>query len=157
MIKFLKMDITTAPAPALILHGVNCQSAMGAGAAKALYIKWPRVRKDYKSIPKDDMILGKVQIVPVEDNLYVLNCFTQKYYGRVKKRYANPDAIRTSLEQACLHANAIGFTEIYMTPIGCSLAGLELADDLMPIVHDIQINYPNMNFYICMHDRNKKG
>ncbi len=74
---YLNKDITTVEAPALILHGVNCQRAMGSGVAKALYSKWPQVKEEYMKFSKEEMCLGKTASVKVDDNLFVINCWTQ--------------------------------------------------------------------------------
>lgn len=144
------MDLTTTPAPAMILHGVNCQHAMGAGVAKALYEKWSKVRSEYITIPKSEMKLGLTQLVEVEPDLYVMNCFTQNYYGRKPGfRYADPIAIRTCILKSIDEAASLGIKSIYMNPIGCGNGGLDFDKDLIPILNMIEILYPEYNFYVC--------
>lgn len=64
---YLNKDITTVEAPALILHGVNCQRAMRSGVAKALYSKWPQVREEYMKFSKEEMYFGKIAPVKVDN------------------------------------------------------------------------------------------
>jgi O-acetyl-ADP-ribose deacetylase (regulator of RNase III) len=45
--RYVLQDITTVTAPAIIMHGVNCQRTMQSGIAKALYTKWPEVKEEY--------------------------------------------------------------------------------------------------------------
>lgn len=85
-------DITTVE-KGYILQQVNCQGVMGSGVAKAIYTKWPIVRREYlkycrdKSGVQSSSILGAIQVVRVgeEDDLYVVNMFTQDTYGHVGK------------------------------------------------------------------------
>ena len=73
----IEKDITTVES-GFILHGVNCQRTMGSGVAKAIRAKWPKLYKEYKNtIP----MLGKVQLIHINADLWVINCFTQEYYG----------------------------------------------------------------------------
>ena len=46
MIEYIKGDIRDTDCK-VIAHGVNCQGVMGSGVAKALYEKWPEVKKSY--------------------------------------------------------------------------------------------------------------
>lgn len=151
MIKIIKMDLTTAPPDSIILHGVNCQRAMGAGVAKSLYEKWSLVRSEYMKIPKSEMKLGMIQPVNInDDNRIVINCFTQEYYGRTSgKRYASPVAIRECLIKSLNYATDQGCHNIFMSPIGCSNAGLSFENDLVPILDLMDVLYPTLNITVC--------
>lgn len=145
--EYKKQDITTIQAPALVAHGVNCQNAMGSGVARALYMKWPEVKLHYHK--KGSMILGDVQFVEVEPGLVVANCFTQRNYGKDFKRYANPRAIRESLEEAALYAlNELAIREIHIPRIGCGLGGLDWEDEVLPELQKIEKQH-NVNFVVC--------
>jgi O-acetyl-ADP-ribose deacetylase (regulator of RNase III) len=65
--KYLKKDISSVEGPAIIMHGVNCQRTMRSGVAKALFTKWPKVKSNYIKLPKEEMILGNVDIVSIEE------------------------------------------------------------------------------------------
>lgn len=73
-----------------ICHQVNCQNAMGAGVAKALYEKWPSVKAEYHAFcskhrtPAD--LLGVHQLVSVDEDKWVINIFGQLEFGRSKKK-----------------------------------------------------------------------
>jgi len=95
---YLNKDITTVEAPALILHGVNCQRAMGSGVAKALYSKWPQVREEYMKFSKEEMYLGKIAPVKVDNNLFIINCWTQEKYGYDNSVYASAEGIKICLQ-----------------------------------------------------------
>lgn len=127
--KFITRDITTIEAPAIIIHGVNCQGAMGSGIARAIYEKWPRVREDY--INYGSMELGTIQPVAVGKELWVVNCFTQEYYGADKKKYADIGAIVDCLQSVSLLAQSLPIWDIYSPRIGCGLGGLDCDSEVV--------------------------
>jgi len=80
----------------IIVHQVNCQGVMGAGLAKQIKEKWPRVFLRYKRLcdlykNKDilDALRGRVEPCLVKDNFCVYNLFGQLNYG--KKKYCYTD------------------------------------------------------------------
>ncbi len=143
-------DITTVSSPAHICHGVNCQRVMGSGVAKALFTKWPQVRFDYMERSKESMYLGGTQIVEVEQDLYVINCFTQEFFGNDGKKYADIHAIESCLYYAVLFAKDRKYKDLYIPAIGCGLAGLSLEDDLMPVLKKLEEAYPEININLCL-------
>lgn len=155
MINYLKQDITLLTGPAIIMHGVNCQKAMGSGVAKALYTKWPEVRAKYMSLDKEDMRLGMYQAIsPPRERIrldpIIVNCFTQEYYGTDKKQYANADAIRTCLDKVCYRlAIPLRITNIYLPKIGCGLGGLDWEKDVKPILEEVAAYYKELTFNVC--------
>ena len=75
MINYINKDITTVET-GVIVHGVNCQGAMGSGVALAILKKWPTVYSEYKKFPTGSQSLGKIQPIEIEPKqLYVINCF----------------------------------------------------------------------------------
>lgn len=123
---YLKGDITETTIRN-IAHGVNCQNAMGSGVAKALFTKWPEVKKQYheyidkqKSMNFTDIsLLGTIQAVGMAgDDKWVFNCFTQRFYGRDSIKYVNYEAI-----YECFKTIAkTGIGELAIPKIGCGLA-----------------------------------
>lgn len=139
--EFITKDITTVE-DGMILHGVNCQGKMGSGVAKAIRAKWPYVYDRYKSLcdQVDDgsMLLGYAQFSQVSENLYVVNCFTQVYYGYDNRKYADAQAIGRCLGQALNYSKTQVHKQIYMPPIGCGLGGLDWETDVKPIVAELE-------------------
>ncbi len=142
-------DITTVTAPAIIMHGVNCQGAMGSGVAKALYEKWCYVREEYVELPIEEMRLGNVQLVHVDNDLWVANCFTQEFYGSDGKRYADVEAINKCLEQIRYDAESLGIYNIYSPQIGCGLGGLDWESEVLPLFERFEVAHPTFNITIC--------
>ena len=147
----VRQNVTDIPT-GFIVHGVNCQGAMGSGIAGAIAGKWPSVRDAYMdfinqkkaSAPfQSSSLLGTVQRVAVRPNLIVVNAFTQDFFGADGKRYASPEAISKALN------NIFGYVEdrvqndemfdptrfhVYMPQIGCGLGGLSWDTDVEPVV-----------------------
>ena len=149
MIQFIKHDLTKTKR-GIIPQGVNCQRTMGSGLAKDLYTRWPKVRELYMKV--EMARLGFVDWVPVNEfgkpDIYVVNCWTQEYYGREKgKRYASPKAIRKCLIDVFSTAITMKLP-IYMPRIGCGLGGLDWETDVRPIVDTLYSRH-NMEVYVC--------
>ena len=86
----------------VIAHQVNCQGVMGSGVAKQIRDKWPNVYKHYYSlycekIENTQDLLGRCQLVEINNNQHVANLFGQNYYGRDGKRYTSYDGIYDAL------------------------------------------------------------
>jgi hypothetical protein len=83
----------------IICHQVNCQGAFGAGLAKQIGKKWPKVQEAYQTkFSTEGWKLGDVQFVEITPNLFVANIAGQNKYGRDPETiYTNYDAVKTGL------------------------------------------------------------
>lgn len=134
MIRFEKRDITTVER-GIIAHGVNCQKAMGSGVAGAIKAKWPQV---YEKFMKTSPDLGKIDLIDIDDDLIIVNCYTQMFYGKDGQRYANLPAIKVCLHDLMGVGIVMGLP-IYIPKIGCGLGGLKWDEEVYPVlktVHD---------------------
>jgi O-acetyl-ADP-ribose deacetylase (regulator of RNase III) len=83
----------------VIVHGANCQCAMGAGIAKAIRERFPEAYEADLATPRGDRSkLGSISVASIARgglNLIVVNAYTQfDYRGRgIKVDY---DAIRSA-------------------------------------------------------------
>lgn len=124
-----------------ICHQVNCQGRMGSGIAKQIREKWPAVYDAYHAkfqemedeiiemcgsweiqMDVSEVLLGHMQIVPVNDKQNVINMFAQQYYGYDGKRYTSYDAFWACLggiRDSVPKGSKIGFP----AKIGCGLGG----------------------------------
>lgn len=93
------MDITIITR-GIILHQVNCKGVMGCGVALAIRNKWPKVYEKYREHYQKAK-LGMIQIIPIKDDLFVVNLFAQDRYGR-EKRHTNYDAVESCLKKYLL-------------------------------------------------------
>ena len=117
----------------VILHQVNCQGVMGSGIAKEIRETYPNVFEKYMDLCDDNKdaglpsaaLLGKVQLVPVSDTLYVANLFGQNFYGRDGKRYTSYDALDGALEKLSVDLldRGLAGANCHHPYIGCGLGG----------------------------------
>lgn len=88
----------TAPIRGIIGHGVNCQGVMGSGVALAIRNKFPKAYDEYKALcdatADKRNLLGTVQLVQINEDLYIANMFTQFSFGGDGKKYASLSAVR---------------------------------------------------------------
>lgn len=131
---------------------------MGSGVAKALRDKYPTIFNPYTLMCAEHAntpseLLGQVCFVDVgldvipNTELIIANCFTQEYYGRDGKRYADANAVKTACDVAVALAVELGLP-FYMPKIGCGLGGLSWEDEIEPIITEIANNY-NTTVYVC--------
>lgn len=146
-IQYINQDITTVEF-GIIGHGVNCQRAMGSGVALAIKTKWPVVYDRFMQGPSGRNALGKVQMIPVSNDLYVANMFTQEFYGRDGKRYASPEAIEHAFQSIAYHAHSWQWP-VYLPKIGAGLGGLDWEADVLPALNNATEDHHNINLTIC--------
>jgi O-acetyl-ADP-ribose deacetylase (regulator of RNase III) len=134
-----------------IAHGCNAQGVMGSGVAKAIREKWPEAYEFYKNTHDEvGLRLGKTISVPTEDGTKLIhNCITQKYYGKLDKRYVNYAALARCL--LTIAKKSITLPERYqklaIPEIGCGLGGGS-KDILLDICSDIEEMCPKFEFVI---------
>lgn len=151
-------------------HQVNCQGRMRSGIAKAIREKWPKVFDAYmrKFIEEEkaldeivggredapdvsDILLGQIQVIPVEDNKNVINMFAQQYYGYDGLRYTSYDAFWSCLgkiREQVPKGSKIGFP----WSIGCGLGGAHWA--VIEAMIDAALNDDYEVYIYCLEDVN---
>lgn len=122
-------QVATKPTD-LIVHQVNCQSAMGAGVAYALYSKYPAVKSAYlaySATKTPETLLGDLQFVMTGANTpIVVNSFTQLHYGNAMIDhvvYTDEAKLITNLLYVDDMAKRNGLTVYVPARIGSALAG----------------------------------
>ena len=104
----------------MIVHQVNAQGVAGAGLARVLFDKYPVAGAWYKAKRPS---VGRVQIIPVNKDLWVCNLVGQSFYGR-DKQYTEYWAIREGLETIQKFCIRRGLKPIYFPHgMGCGLGG----------------------------------
>lgn len=89
----------------ILIHGVNCQGKMESGIAGQIRKKYPEVYRDYMNFFEKNKVvrikmLGDITVTRINENLYIVNAFTQLYYGRYKHvRYVDYDAISSCFKK----------------------------------------------------------
>ena len=118
--QIINKDITTIES-GIIIHVCNNKGVMGAGVAKALYTKWPRVRYDYINLKTYK--LGTNNYVPINKNLMVVNMIAQDGFG-YNGCYLKYDALESCLVGIATTAVLSENTQIFLPyKMGCGLAG----------------------------------
>ena len=116
----------------IITHIVNDQNGWGSGFVLALSKRWSRPEVEYRrwmseKIPKNVKLLGTMQLVPVENDIYVANIVGQHGVGRAADgsppiRY---EALSRGLGLVAQYA--LSYPErnvsVHAPRLGCSLAG----------------------------------
>ena len=106
----------------VIVHCCNNRGAWGAGFVMALSAKWEAPEEHYKNFCS--LMLGSVQMVPVEEDIIVANLVGQDGVGR--DREGNPpvryEAIRAGLH-SLTHSVFNREFSVHMPRMGCGLAG----------------------------------
>lgn len=124
----IQKDITTVE-KGVIMHQVNCQNIMGAGVAKTIYLKHPLVKQAFHDLAKKEPYntpskrFGLVQPIRINEQLIVLNSFSQLYYGRNKNiKYTDESALIKNLKKLDVYAKERNLPAYVPEKIGCNLA-----------------------------------
>jgi O-acetyl-ADP-ribose deacetylase (regulator of RNase III) len=119
----------------IIVHICNDIGAWGAGFVLAVSKRWKEPEMAYRAMKKRH--LGTVQIVEVEDDIFVANMIAQHGCGNAAD---GTPPIRYGAVRASLNAvNAVAFQtgcSIHMPRIGCGLAGGSW-DEIEKIIKDV--------------------
>ena len=113
-----------------ICHVCNDIGAWGAGFVLALSRKWKEPEESYRRMSDEDMTLGNVRMVGVEDDIAVANMIAQEGTGYAEdgtppiRYYALGLALASINEAAKIHAEHNGKeVSLHMPRIGSGLAG----------------------------------
>lgn len=161
MIHFIQHDVTKTTY-GVVAHGCNCQGVMGSGVALAIRQRWPLVFQRYQSFvaayrkdhhPNMSGLLGTQQIINVteplmpQNSLFVANLFTQEYFGRDGKAYADLTAIGRSLDATLAFCKGAQLP-LYLPRIGCGLGGLSWDSQVGPLLAGLVEEY-NVEVFVC--------
>ena len=116
----------------ILCHQVNCKGVMGAGIAKAIRDKYPKVFTDYRhAYAQGQLQLGNTVFSVINSELVVANLCGQYDYGRSKyKVYTRYDAVEEALVKVAQYqllttASGIALPVYIPRGMGCTLAGGE--------------------------------
>lgn len=127
----------------ILVHGVNCKGAMGAGIALEVRNRYPQAHQSYVQLCEwhnydPGKLLGLVDFVRINDQLVIANAFTQTSFGANGIRYVNYDAVDVCFSRIRREAIRVGLPVKYPR-IGAGLAGGNW--DIISAI--IQANLPN--------------
>ena len=114
----------------MIIHGCNARGAMGSGIARAIRKKWPEAYRAYRiRFEANDLNVGDVVFVDVDDGKTVANAITQETHGRSsRKRYVSYDAVSDCMGKIRDAADRRSIPVVAMPRIGAGLAIRKLGD-----------------------------
>lgn len=139
MIEVIKGDLLKEMS-GYIVHATNCSGGFGSGFAGQVRLKYPKVYEEFKKMKTGPDTMGEIQVVPVSDTLKIINAFTQLNYGKDGKKYAEPWAIRRSLDKVFFLAELFD-EEVKMPKIGTGLGGLSWENEVFPIIEELNKKY----------------
>ena len=125
MITIIHKDLFESDANILI-HQVNTEGVMGAGIARTVKAKYPKVFEKYHKVCKSysvDDLLGKVQLLDTGDGRKICNLFAESLNRKIEgNRRTNYDAFRRAF--LSLLDKVAPNTKLAMPYlIGCGLGG----------------------------------
>jgi O-acetyl-ADP-ribose deacetylase (regulator of RNase III) len=108
----------------IICHITNDLRYWNKGFVLALSKRWSEPEKVYRNMPDSQLMLGKVMIVPVENDIMVANMVAQKGVGNDSN--GQPPIRYGALRAALAEVNDIAYrtgATLHMPKIGAGLAG----------------------------------
>jgi len=152
---YITKDVT-AVERGVVAHGVNCAGVMNSGVARAIRNKWPVVYERFLRHPKGKQVLGEADIIHIPDEeLIVVNCYTQVFYGYGGGKYADANAIEKSMNRVMQIANLMEYP-VYIPRIGCGLGGLKWEKDVEPMLKGLTEDYERINIFVCDLENNNE-
>jgi O-acetyl-ADP-ribose deacetylase (regulator of RNase III) len=148
VLKYKQQDITTIES-GMIAHGCNVKKRFASGVALAIRNKWQMVYDRYM-IHCHRSHYGTADIIQLNNNLFVANCYTQLSYGHDGEKYASVEAIHSSLKQVCTYITIFNIIpDLFIPTIGCGLGGLSYDSDVLPILELLTKEFLNINITVC--------
>ncbi|RYU94643.1 macro domain-containing protein [Emticicia agri] len=126
-INYLKGDATLPKETGnkIIAHICNNIGGWGKGFVLAISKRWKTPETAYREWHKTkaDFSLGNIQVVQVEDEIFVANMLAQRGVGIVKNQPPiDYNAVELCLAELAKNAQALQ-ASVHMPRIGCGLAG----------------------------------
>ena len=124
----INKDITTVD-EGIIIHQVNCQNRMGAGVARAIYLKYPIIKELYhESFNRfsKESLFGKIHFLTINKNLYIGNSYTQFDVGALASQgvcYTDHKKLKHNILKSLNFAKEKRLKLYLPKYIGCGLAG----------------------------------
>lgn len=151
---YLKGDATLPKTDGnkIIAHICNDIGGWGKGFVVAISKRWKAPEIAYREWHKTqtDFVLGNIQVVQVEDDIFVANMLAQRGIGIINNQPPiNYEAVESCLSELAKNAQTLQ-ASVHMPRIGCGLAGGKweiiepiiqktlLANDIETFVYDFE-------------------
>jgi len=132
----------------IVAHGCNASGGFGSGVAGAIKQKYPKVAEAHAARGVGQHLLGNIDVISIDHNLQIINCYTQLNYGSDGKRYADLSAIESCLYKVISLAYSQGLP-VYIPKIGCGLGGLDYDTEVRPLLERLVSAAPEVDIYVC--------
>ena len=132
----------------VIVHHTNIEGKMGAGVALAIKRRWPEVYAAYSELcnktPDKDVLLGRIQYIPINHNQQICNFFAQSLTPRFDEGKRCTDY--GAFESCLLELNRVfsGKSVAFPYRIGSALGGGDwgyILDMIIENCPDINISF----------------
>lgn len=133
MIRYIRGDVTKPEETGgirVIVHSCSDGGSWGVegrSVAGDISRRWPEVRQEYEAQFQNGpgLRLGEIQLVDVEDKLWVANCVAQHGY----RRPGNLQPFKYEAFEACMNSLVCSFASrnasIHMPKVGTNLGGAD--------------------------------
>lgn len=112
----------------IFIHGCNSKGKFRSGIAGIVRELYPRAAASYERYIKlqglAGPLMGKLDVVQVDNDKFIVNAITQEGYGYDGKKYASYDAIDDAFKSLAGREFSENL-KIYYPLIGCGLGGLD--------------------------------
>ena len=143
-IKFTSGDLLADEELEAVAHGCNCVGLMGAGIAKSIAERYPKMYEEYRDLCKQKKFnLGDIFVWRSDNGKYVFNLATQSHTGPNAKYTAIQKSIRKMLDYASQH----NIINIGVPRIGCGIGGLNW-NMVSTILKDCSAEHPKPHLIV---------
>lgn len=129
--KLIKKDII-AETEGFILQGCNASGGYGAGLSGHIAKKWPQVYEQFKAQGTGKHLLGTIDIIKINNILWIVNGYTQLFYGNDGKKYADVTSVDLVLHKAFIWCY-LNNVKLKTVQLGCGLGGLDWTSEVQPL------------------------
>jgi len=137
-VEIITKDILTVK-HGIIAHQANCKGSMGAGLAKQIRDKYPKVFREYqKAFHVGGLTLGSISTTQVKNNLWIINLMAQDHYKGTPP-LTDYEALEKCLRQAVVFAETVKQPLYLPYKLGCGLAGGDW-DTVLAIIEKVARN-----------------
>jgi O-acetyl-ADP-ribose deacetylase (regulator of RNase III) len=134
----------------IICHITNNIFAWGSGVVMAISNKWPKPEEVYRQ--QKELVLGKLQLVEVEKDLYVANLTAQSgigfYHGLAPIRYGSFEECLLRLKHEYMPKLRYKNTVLHLPELGCGRGGGSI-DKVKEILNRV---FPDLTMYMYLYD-----
>lgn len=133
----------------VIGHGVNIRGVMGAGIAREVADRFPRVKSSYQQACRIGWFQKHgVQFVRASSRLIIANIFTQVDPGR----NATYDLIERNVRETLKGVSALAYSSLALPRIGSGIGGLD-QNRVEEILRQLSADFDNIRLELWTYEK----